>query len=145
MNCKVNRLQAIMLFQCSSHAHHSAQRLSITPQHTPTHHLHCSGLHSAALAATQLLTSVEQYTTLFSFRAVLCHGSLLLIHHLFHYVTSPCHHTMALNIMPVKHSDIKFFHVWILNYAVPYAIYSCEITYLSFWVCKIQTLQHNHM
>lgn len=58
MNCKVNRLQAIMLFQCNSHAHHSAQRLSIMSQHTPTLHLHCSNLHTAQ-RATQLQTSVQ--------------------------------------------------------------------------------------
>lgn len=61
MNCKVNRLQAIMLFQCSSHTHHSTQRLSIMSQHTPTHHLHCSSLHST-LWATQLQTSVQHHT-----------------------------------------------------------------------------------
>lgn len=45
MNCKVNRVQAIMLFQSRSHAHPSAQRPSITSQHTPALHLH---LHTAA-------------------------------------------------------------------------------------------------
>lgn len=104
MNCKVNRLQAIMLFQCSSHAHHSAQRLSITPQHTPTHHLHCSGLHSAALGATQLLTSVEHHT---AHHTVLIQSSVMsrqppTYTRLFHYVTSPCHRTMAPNIMAVN-------------------------------------------
>lgn len=109
MNCKVNRLQAIMLFQCSSHAHHSAQRLSIMSQHTPTNHLHWSDPHSA-LGATQLQTSVRHHTaqqTVLTCNAcrslpVMSRGDVssylgwaMPYQELWHHVTLRCHHFMA--------------------------------------------------
>lgn len=98
-----------MLFQCSSHAHHSAQRLSITSQHTPTHHLHCSSLHSA-LGATQLQTSVQHHTAhrallLISSHVMLCNVMsshswyVMPYQEPWHYVTSHCHHIMTRDTM----------------------------------------------
>jgi len=89
-----------MLFQCSSHAHHSSQRLSITSQHTPTNHLHFSSLHST-LWATQLQTSVQHHTadTTILLYPIVAHLLLCLIKYIYIYIyTYICIYIYTVNI-----------------------------------------------
>lgn len=104
MNCKVNGLQAIMLFQCSSHAHHSTPRLSITSQHTPAHHSHCSSLLST-LWATQLQTSVWHHAPR---QALLAH---LIVAHLMWCCIMLCPQTLCCAMSWVMTCHIMSLHV----------------------------------